>query len=56
MVSHGEVGPIFAQLDLSTGVFTDDVYAAMVIVIAATTLLPPVVMKWYYRYSMANST
>lgn len=51
MVPRGEVGLIFAQLGLSSGVFDNETYAAMVIVIAGTTLLPPFAIKWYYgRY------
>ena len=51
MVPRGEVGLIFAELGRVSGVFTNEVYAAMVIVIALTTLVPPLVMKWVYgRY------
>lgn len=49
MVPRGEVGLIFAQLGQSSGIFNNEVYAAMVIVIAATTLLPPFALKWYYH-------
>lgn len=49
MVPRGEVGLIFSELGRSSGIFTNEVYAAMVIVIALTTLLPPFVMKWLYR-------
>ncbi len=49
MVPRGEVGLIFAELGRSSGIFTNEVYAAMVIVIALTTLLPPFAMKWLYR-------
>jgi Kef-type K+ transport system membrane component KefB len=49
MVPRGEVGLIFAELGRSSGIFNNEVYAAMVIVIALTTLLPPFVMKWLYR-------
>ena len=52
MVPRGEVGLIFAELGRASGIFTNEVYAAMVLVIAFTTLLPPFVMKWFYgRYS-----
>ncbi|MBC8210296.1 MAG: cation:proton antiporter [Gammaproteobacteria bacterium] len=51
MVPRGEVGLIFAELGRVSGIFTNEVYAAMVIVIALTTLVPPLVMKWAYgRY------
>ena len=49
MVPRGEVGLIFAELGRVSGIFNNEVYAAMVIVIALTTLLPPFVMKWFYR-------
>ncbi len=48
MVPRGEVGLIFAELGRISGVFSNEVYAAMVIVIALTTLLPPLVMKLFY--------
>jgi len=49
MVPRGEVGLIFTELGRASGIFNNEVYAAMVIVIALTTLLPPFVMKWFYR-------
>jgi len=56
MVPRGEVGLIFAELGRASGIFNNEVYAAMVLVIAFTTLLPPFVMKWFYsRYSMQLS-
>jgi len=52
MVPRGEVGLIFAELGHSTGIFDDQIHAALVIVIALSTLLPPFVMKWFYtRYA-----
>jgi Kef-type K+ transport system membrane component KefB len=48
MVPRGEVGLIFAELGRASGIFNNELYAAMVIVIALTTLLPPFVMKWFY--------
>jgi len=52
MVPRGEVGLIFAELGRASGIFNNEVYAAMVLVIAFTTLLPPFIMKWYYgRYA-----
>lgn len=51
MISRGEVGLIFAELDRICGKFDNEVYAGMVIVIALTTLFPPLVMEWFYgRY------
>ncbi len=54
MVPRGEVGLIFAELGRSSGIFSNEVYAAMVIVIALTTLLPPFAMKWLYRRYAAS--
>ena len=49
MVPRGEVGLIFAELGKTSGIFNDDIYAAIVIVIAYTTLLAPFWVKSYYR-------
>jgi Kef-type K+ transport system membrane component KefB len=48
MIPRGEVGLIFAELGRTTGIFNQDVYAAMLIVIALTTLMPPFAMRWFY--------
>ncbi len=48
MIPRGEVGLIFAELGRVSGIFDNEIYAAMVIVIALTTLLPPFIMKWFY--------
>ncbi len=49
MVPRGEVGLIFAELGRVSGIFNNEVYAAMVIVIAATTIFSPLAMKWLYE-------
>lgn len=49
MVPRGEVGLIFAELGRVSGIFDNEVYAAIVIVIAYTTLLSPFWIKLYYR-------
>lgn len=49
MIPRGEVGLIFAELGRVSGIFNNEVYAALVIVIALTTLLPPFVMKLFYN-------
>ena len=48
MVPRGEVGPVFAELGRSSGVFANETYAGMVVVIALTTLASPFVLKWVY--------
>ena len=49
MTPRGEVGLIFAELGRISGIFSLEVYAALVIVIALTTLISPLVMKWFYN-------
>jgi Kef-type K+ transport system membrane component KefB len=49
MVPRGEVGLIFAEIGRVSGVFNNEVYAAVVIVIAYTTILSPFWLKAYYR-------
>lgn len=49
MVPRGEVGLIFAELGRVSGIFDNEVYAAMVVVIAYTTLFSPFWIKLYYR-------
>ena len=42
---------LFAERGRMSGIFNNEIYAAMVLVIALTTLLPPFIMKWFYgRY------
>ncbi len=49
MVPRGEVGLIFAGLGSAAGVFTGEIYTAIIMVIAYTTLLSPFWIKLYYR-------
>lgn len=49
MIPRGEVGLIFTELGREGGIFTNEVYAAMIMVIAFTTLLPPFAMKALYN-------
>jgi Kef-type K+ transport system membrane component KefB len=49
MVPRGEVGLIFAGLGIAAGVFSIDVYTALIMVIVYTTLLSPFWIKLYYR-------
>jgi len=50
MVPRGEVGLIFAGLGASAGIFTNEVYTAVIMVIAYTTLLSPFWIKLYYKW------
>ena len=49
MVPRGEVGLIFAGVGLSSAVFNNELYAAMILVIAITTLLPPFALRRLYQ-------
>ncbi|MCB1850693.1 MAG: cation:proton antiporter [Gammaproteobacteria bacterium] len=50
MVPRGEVGLVFAGLGIAAGVFSSDVYTALIMVITYTTLLSPFWIRLYYRY------
>ena len=50
MVPRGEVGLIFAELGRVSGIFDNEIYAAVIIVIAYTTLLSPFWIKSYYKH------
>ena len=45
MIPRGEVGLVFANIGLTSGVFTSDVFAAVLLVIAFTTLCAPIVLR-----------
>jgi Kef-type K+ transport system membrane component KefB len=49
MVPRGEIGLIFAEVGRVSGIFNNEVYAAIVMVVAYTTLLSPFWIKLYYR-------
>jgi Kef-type K+ transport system membrane component KefB len=49
MVPRGEVGLIFANVGLSTGVLKQDIYASLILVIALTTLLAPFGLRFLYE-------
>ena len=50
MVPRGEVGLIFAQIGLITGLFSNSIYATVVIVIAYTTLFTPFWLRLFYKH------
>jgi Kef-type K+ transport system membrane component KefB len=50
MVPRGEVGLIFAELGRFSGIFNNEIHAAMVLVIVLTTIIPPFAMKWFYKH------
>lgn len=52
MIPRGEVGLIFVELGRLSGIFNNQIHAALVIVIVLTTIIPPFTMKWFFkRYS-----
>lgn len=48
MVPRGEVGLIFAEVGLSLGVLSNDIYASLIVVIAVTTVLAPFALRFLY--------
>jgi Kef-type K+ transport system membrane component KefB len=50
MVPRAEIGLAFAELARSAGVFSNEIYAAILLVIVYTTLLSPFWIKMYYRF------
>lgn len=54
MIPRGEVGLIFANVGLNTGVLKNDVYAAIILVITITSLLAPFSLRWLYSYSKSD--
>jgi len=49
MVPRGEVGLVFAQIGLITGLFNHEIHATVVIVIAYTTLFTPIWLRLFYK-------
>lgn len=49
MLPRGEVGLIFAQLGKSTGLFSDEIFSALVSVIVITTFLAPPLLSLVFR-------
>lgn len=46
MIPRGEVGLIFAQMGLGSGVFDAGLFAAVTVVVMLTTFLAPPLLKW----------
>jgi len=49
MVPRGEVGLIFSQLGLLTGLFDAEIYTTVVLVVAYTTLFTPFWLRLFYQ-------
>jgi Kef-type K+ transport system membrane component KefB len=48
MVPRGEVGLIFAQMGLRSGVFQAALYSAVTFMVMVTTFLAPPLLKWLF--------
>jgi len=49
MIPRGEVGLIFAQMGLATGVLTSELFSAVTMMVLATTLLTPPLLAYMIR-------
>ena len=49
MVPRGEVGLVFAELGRSSGLFSNEIYAAIIMVIAYTTIFTPFWLRLFYK-------
>lgn len=48
MIPRGEVGLIFAQMGLSSGVFDAGLFSAVTLMVMVTTFLAPPLLKWLF--------
>jgi Kef-type K+ transport system membrane component KefB len=51
MVSRGEVGLIVAALGISSGIITEETFAAVVLVVLVTTVITPPLVRWSFARS-----
>lgn len=57
MMPRGEVGLIFAQIGLSTGVLSTRLFSAVLIMVIGTTFIAPFTLKWSFtRWGTTEST
>jgi Kef-type K+ transport system membrane component KefB len=49
MIPRGEVGLIFAQMGLTTGALTSDLYSAIAMMVLVTTFITPGLLAWNVR-------
>jgi Kef-type K+ transport system membrane component KefB len=56
MVPRGEVGLIFAEIGLTTGVLTDELFGAIVLMVIGTTFAAPPLVKWSFNRWKTNET
>jgi Kef-type K+ transport system membrane component KefB len=48
MIPRGEVGLIFAQMGLDTGVFGPGLFSAVMLMVMVTTLIAPPLLRWLF--------
>ena len=49
MIPRGEVGLIFANIGLTTGLITDELFGAIILMVIGTTFLAPPLLKWSFN-------
>ena len=49
MMPRGEVGLIFAQIGLSTGIVGGELFSAIILMVIGTTFIAPFLLKWSFR-------
>ena len=54
MMSRGEVGLIVAGMGATSGVFSNDVFSAVVLMVVVTTVVTPIAMTWAYKLLKMN--
>jgi Kef-type K+ transport system membrane component KefB len=57
MIPRGEVGLIFANIGLLSGVLSSEVFSAILLMVAGTTFVTPPALKWVFaRWGTTNPT
>ena len=56
MLPRGEVGLIFAQIGLSTGILSSELFSAILLMVIGTTFIAPFLLKWSFRRWGTNSS
>lgn len=56
MVSRGEVGLIVAQVGMSQGLLSDDIFSAIVAMVLATTLVTPPLLRYLFSRNTVRKT
>ncbi len=55
MMPRGEVGLIFANIGLATGILTEQLFGAIIIMVIGTTFMAPPLLKWSFgRWGMTH--